>query len=427
MVENFFKVLIITYHFPPSSNSEALKVSNLINFLQKYNWEVTVITSNIKEVNDQSQEEQIIKINNLIRLEDKSQTGPLFQFSFIKQPNKFIRNLIKLFYSTFYIPDNKINWSIKVKYKVIELLKEQHFDVILIICPPFSLFSEIIKIKNLFNIPIVVDYRELWYGNHQLKFPSIFHKLIHKKLEYRALKKVDSIIVSNRKIKENLIKLFPFLTFDAIIIIEQGFSSDDFASLSPLPRIKDKLILLHYGDFDNYSSAKNFLLAFKQIKIERPDIVSNIELHFVGQIGKETIKLIKSFNLYEYVFNYNSTNYTQSIQKILSADVLWFQINKGKNYENIIPPQLFYYIATKKPIIGLVRQGAAKMMLDNYQAFFHCKPDDIQEIKNTILKIFELFKNNSLPVVSDETIYKYRFDVLNEHYLKVLQSQIRIS
>lgn len=429
MSENYFKVLLISYYFPPSRLSGSLRTLKFVKYLLRNNWKSTVITSDSVGVfdYDESLQKELNELDiKIIRIKEKRFFNFLYKFDPVRRPRKIVNKLLNYFSNFFFIPDNKKRWSKQVREKAIELLQKEHFDVILVSCPPFSVFSELTRIKSSIRIPIVVDYRDLWFGSHIINYPTPLHRIKHKKLEYRALKIADNVVVSNRKIKEKLIQFFPFLTFESVTIIDHGFDPEDFTLIKSHPRTKSKMVLLHYGDFNSYSSAKYFLKAFHQIKEERPDIASNIELHFVGDIGKENKRLIRVWNLHEFVFNHGIVSYKESILKILAADVVWLQIDQLKNTDAIVPAKLFYYFAAKKPIIGFVSDGAAKMLLDNYDVVFTCIPNDINKIKSTILKVFEVYQNNSFNVISEQNIQRFRKDLLIESLLKILQSQVRI-
>lgn len=429
MSENNFKLLLISYYFPPSKFSGSIRTLKFVKYLKRANWQTTVVTTDyVSDIDfDDSLQTELNDLDiEVIRIKEKKFFNFFYRYEPIRHPRKIINRLLNYLSNIFFIPDNKIRWSIEVRKKITELLSKEHFDVILVSCPPFSVFSELTKIKSSLRVPIVVDYRDLWFGSFLINYPTPLHRIKHKKLEYKALKTVEKVVVSNRKIKEKLIKYFPFLTFDSITIIDHGFDHEDFSVEKPHPRIKEKLVLLHYGDFNSYSTAKYLLKAFNNIKIERPDIAAAIELHFVGDIGKENKRLIRILGLHEFVINHGIVGYKESILKILSADVLWLQIDRLQNDDAILPAKLFYYFAAKKPIIGFVSEGAVKMLLENYEASFICKPDDINEIKSTLYKIFELHKNKSFPVVSDQTIEKFRKDLLVESLIKILQSQLKI-
>ncbi len=429
MSENYFKVLLVSYYFPPSRLSGSVRTLKFVKYLLRNNWKSTIITSDSVEdyYYDESLQKELNELDiEIIRIKEKRFFNFFYRFDPVRRPRKIVNRLLNFISNVFFVPDNKNRWSKQASEKVVELLQKEHFDVILVSCPPFSIFSELTRKKSSIRIPIVVDYRDLWFGSHIINYPTPLHRIKHKKLEYKALKTAEKIVVSNRKIKEKLIQFFPFLKFDSISIIEHGFDLEDFTSVKPHPRIKNKMILLHYGDFNNYSSARLFLEAFYQIKTERPDIASCIELHFVGDIGKDNKRLIKNLNLYEFVINHGIVSYKESIKKIFSADVLWFQIQSLKNNDSILPEKIFYYLAAKKPIVAFVPRGAAELLLENYEASFICNPYDLNEIKSTILKLFYLYKNDSLPVPSDQVIEKYCNDYLIENLTKILQSQVRI-
>ena len=68
-----------------------------------------------------------------------------------------------------------------------------------------------------------------------------------------------------------------------------------------------------------------------------------------------------------------------------------------------------------------------RMQLAEYPASFICEPDNIQQIKENIIKIFELYRKNELPTVDDEFLTKYRRDYLTEQLTKQFQFLIRAS
>ena len=186
------------------------------------------------------------------------------------------------------------------------------------------------------------------------------------------------------------------------------------------------MVIMFSGTFIGYGTPEYFLKAFKQITIERPDIAQNIELHFVGYLRKENHKLIRKLKLEEFIIDHGYVDHLTSVGKIMSADVLWFMIDYKKNIDAILPGKIYEYIGSGKPILGCVPEGAAKQALQEYEASFICKPNDIGEIKMNLYKIYELFKNNSLPKPSTEVISKYRRDLLTENLIKIFQSKLKV-
>lgn len=428
MNERKFKVLVIAYYFPPLGLSGVQRTFKFVKYLQNFSWEPTVITTDgiayYAYDNSLSEELNSLKIN-IIRLKGK-EPNSLLKAGKLKPPKEVFRKIFNFFSQTFFIPDNKLSWSKKVKNYTENLLSKEHFDAIFVSCPPFSSFEKISELREKFDIPLIVDYRDLWYNSYFSIYPTPFHKLIHKRKEYLSLKKADAVITTNRKIKEFLISTYPFLTFEDVVIIPHGFDQEDFDKAKIFPKPKNKMILMFSGTFIGYGTPKFLLQAFKEITIERPDIAQKIELHFVGYLRKENQKLIKKLKLEEYVVDHGYVDHLESVGRILSADVLWFMIDYRRNIDSILPGKIYEYVGAKKPILACVPDGAAKLAVQEYGASFICKPNDVQEIKSMLYKIFDLYISNQLPKPSDDVVNKYRRDYLTEILVKVFQSKLKV-
>jgi glycosyltransferase involved in cell wall biosynthesis len=233
------------------------------------------------------------------------------------------------------------------------------------------------------------------------------------------------VIVTNRKIKEKLINLYKFLTFDDVVIIPHGFDPEDFTSIKSVPKTTDKMIITYSGIFLEYNSPKYFLEAFKQLTIERPDIASKIELHFVGHLRKENQRLVKHLKLEEFVKDFGYLNHDEAVRKVMSSDILWLMIGRKRNIDAILPGKLFEYFGARKPIIACLPEGAAKSAATEYGAAFISEPDDVKSIKDTIFKVYQLYVNKQLPVANESFIEKHRRDSLTETLVKQFQLLIK--
>jgi hypothetical protein len=400
-----------------------------VKYFKNYGWEPTVITTS--EVgyfaHDQSLQKELDETGiRVIRIEGKEPNSFLARFGTLKLPREFIRKFLNKISQTFFIPDNKLSWARNAVKKTLELINSENFDLIFVTGPPFSVFYEFSKFKKHFHIPFFFDYRDIWYESYFAFYPTPIHKMLHKKMEYKSLKAADKISVTNRVAKEKLIKTYNFLTYNDIIIISHGFDHEDFERIPAQPKSKNRMSLMYSGIFMVYNTPKYLLKAFKELTIERPDIAKNIELHFVGFLRKENINIIKKLKLQEFIFNHGYLNHDESIAKIKSADILWMMVGKRKNIDSILPGKLYEYMGTAKPILGCIPEGAAKLALSEYPASFICEPDNINQIKETIIKIFDLYNRNELPKVDKEFLVKFRRDFLTEQLAKQMNNILRV-
>ena len=281
------------------------------------------------------------------------------------------------------------------------------------------------KLKKEFNIPLFVDYRDLWLGNHFAFYPTPYHRTRHKKLEYAALRASDKVIAINRRIKEKLLTTYQFLSFDEIMLIPHGFDPEDFEGDDPIVHPLPKMKLTYSGIFYENITPQYFLKAFKEISIERPDIAANIELEFIGHLRDENKKFINELGLNEFVIDYGYMEHRESVKKLKSCDVLWMMIGNITNAETISTSKLFEYFGTRKPIFGCVPEGAAAAALREYGASFICPPDNISEIKNKIIEIHNLFTAKQLPVPNEEYVKKHDRIALTEQLTTAFQFYLK--
>ncbi len=423
-----FKALIIAYYYPPMGLSGVQRTLKFTKYLNHFNWEPVVLTSgnvsyfahDVSLLNETK--EAGIRIERVIGREVNSL---LNKKGTVKMPPEYLRKLLSRISNTLFIPDNKISWSKKALEKGRELLKNEHFDLIFVSAPPFSSINTAVELKKEFNLPLVVDYRDLWYGNQFAFYPTPFHKQAHKNMEYSALKAADRIIVTNRRMKEKLLEYYKFLTFEDIFIISHGFDPADFNQIKIDKKANNKLRFGYSGIFYEFITPKFLLKAFKKLTIERPDVAANIELHFAGHLRKENNRLLRKLKLQEFVKVHGYLEHKNSLKKMMECDILWMMVGKGRNADTISSGKLFEYFGTRKPILACLPDGALKSAAESYEASFITDPDNIDQIKNAFLQIHQLYINKSLPNPNEEFVEKHRRDFLTEQLTKQFQLVVK--
>ncbi|GIK61455.1 MAG: glycosyltransferase [Ignavibacteriota bacterium] len=423
------KVLVIAYYFPPMGLSGVQRTLKFIKYLKNFNWDPTVITTADVAyfAHDNSLQKELDDIGvRVIRVTGSEPNSLLSKKRTVKLPAELVRKTFNRLSQIFFIPDNKLSWSKNAYKKTLEVLSNEHFDCIFISSPPFSQFDIFSDIKKIHNIPMIFDYRDLWVDNQFSFYLTPFHKSIHKRKEYKALKAVDRIIVTNRRIKEKLIKDYKFLSFDEVFIIPHGYDPDDFAKTEQIQKPNDKMLITYSGLFYEYITPKYFLHAFKKIITENPSIAENIRLSFVGLLGIENRKLIKTMNLEAYVIEYGYVDHLQAIQKLMMSDVLWIMVGNGKSASTVSSGKLYEYFGTKKTIIACLPEGSLKTAASEYKAAFITEPDNIEQIKNTIIQVYNLYKEGKLPVPDEKFVESFRRDLLTEQLAKQMNKVLRV-
>ncbi len=423
-----FNVLVIAYYFPPKGLSGVQRTLKFVKYLPQYNWRPFVLTSGVNAyyAYDYSLLKDLEGKNiDIIRVDGTDVNSMLPMQGLVAMPSERIRKFLSYLSSFIFVPDNKKGWSKKAYISAKEIITNNKIDLIFVSAPPFSSFNLGVRLKNEFNIPLVLDYRDLWYGFQFGRHLLPFHKAAIKRMEYKALKTADKVIVINRRIKEKIMEYFPFVSHRQITIIPHGFDPEDFHQSAKLPRTSQKMILTYSGLFYENITPKYLFSAFKTLTIERPDISSNIEIQLIGVVRKEVIALINELGLQNHIKCLGYLPHIESINRLLASDVLWITVGKGKNADTISSSKFFEYIGTGKPVFGSVVDGVLKTALQDYGASYISSPDNPEEIKRMLVKIYEDFRLGKLPEPNSEFVEKYRRDFLTEQLSKEFQFLVR--
>lgn len=196
------KVLIITYSFPPLNNIASRRYADISKYLESYDWEPYILTtnstgpidipipqSNIYRVSSHPQKGSQVK-------EESSGGGIKAEIMNLKRDIGFNSRIID---RTYY------NWYRQIKKMDLNSLKKQNFDMIIAsFGPGAALFIGRFLSKKL-GVPWVADFRDLGalYRDNSFKQNAIFSK-IDLMIEKRILQSASMIITVSKGLKDVL-------------------------------------------------------------------------------------------------------------------------------------------------------------------------------------------------------------------------------
>lgn len=410
MTDNFRKVLIIAYYFPPMGLSGVQRTVKFAKYLPQYGWKPTVLTvsprgyyaidqSLLNEMEEAGVE--IVRTNALDMNRLFSKRGV------IKMPAEWLRKILQFAGDFFFIPDTKIGWKSKAVRKAKELLKNERFDLIFATAPPQTDFLIGAVLKRATEIPLVVDYRDSWLQYPYKYFPTPFHAYLHHRLEKRVLKAADRVLVTHRRVKENLVKRHKALQYNEVSILSQGYDPVDL-QVKPAERLQMPLRLrfCHTGTFYGGRNPSTFFRALKNVLDRHTQLRGRIEVTLVGNVRKEDQRLVKNLGLQNEVTFLGYLEHKESVSQMLAADVLWFILDN--DYQT--PGKLYEYFGSRKPILASVVDGYTKQLINESEAAVCLPIHDVKAHEDAILSFFDQFEHKTLKKIPE--IFAAKFDRL---------------
>ena len=420
-------VLVFAYYFPPMGLSGVQRVTKFVKYLPDSGWQPHVITTGpvAYYAHDPSMLEELEGRDIIIhRTQGADINAKLKDKGTVAMPREFVRKFLRKASDTFYVPDNKKAWSKQALELGRQLVKEHEFDVIFVSGPPFSTMSAAAQLSHESGVPLVVDYRDLWYGNQFHFYPTFWHSHKHQQLEREVLLVASRVTVTNRRIKEHLLRRHDFLTSEEVVIIPHGYDPEDLVASAPNRRPDGRFRLTYSGIFYDVVTPISFFKAVKKLRSERPDIP--LDLHFVGLLRDEYSKAAQRMGIADLITNHGYCAHRDAVQMLMDSDALWMMVGNTRNADTISSAKLYEYFGTRKPLLVSVPEGALRKDAERYGASWITNPDDVDAIATSITEMYELFKRGTLPVPSSQVVESFNRVNLTEHLAKQFAMSTRV-
>ncbi len=410
-------ILVIAYYFPPLGLSGVQRTLKFVKYLPQFGYQPTVLTVTPTGyfAQDESLLEELQGLDiEIVRVGSLDPNSLFRKKGTVKMPSERSRKILSFMSDSFFIPDNKIGWMNKAVKAAIKLHEEKKFNLVFATAPPFTDFLIGRELRKKLHLPLVIDYRDPWLEYPLKYYPTPLHRWLNYRMEKKVLQSASRIIVTNRRVKELMIKRYTFLEYNDILILPQGYDPKDF-EVTPTTPPADKFTITHAGVFYGDRSPKYFFQALKKIFTEKPQLKDKITVNLVGAIQEEHTKLIKTLGLESNVHSTGYLPHAECIKKLQSSDVLWLSVNNDKQS----PGKVYEYLGARKPILACVPDGFIRQTLQEAGASFFAQPDNVEEITAGILMFYKHYEQHSLPQPKIGVVQKYDRIKLTEELSRV--------
>jgi len=420
------KILMIATDFPPNPSVGRLRTVKFAKFLPEFGWRPIVLApsygffwgrdeSLLKEI---PKEAKVCRaffpafieiIASLIKRRKYSKTHKEISQKGIKTEKNqsgIKKNILSMVKSCnrvltrfFLVPDQYILWVPFAFFKALRIHRREKVDVIYTSIPAASLVLLGFLLKVALGKKWIIDYRDLWSGDHTRQQMKPYRKKIEKFIEVMLSSKADAIITTSPQKVDYLRRLLTIMNPDRIFCITNGFDPDDYPHLEQKSSDNGKCTIAYTGRLYRRLSAVSFLKALGLAFGDNPTLRSKVNVQFIGDIFKEEKsklnKIIDKYDLTGVVDFVGYISYREALRYQLSSDALLLIMGEAENADGVIPTKIFEYIGSRKPILAIVPQGAAQDIIANTGFGIWAPPDDIEGIKRAFLKLYGAFSGGT--------------------------------
>lgn len=318
-----------------------------------------------------------------------------------------------------HVPDPQRIWMFHAIREVNRLFEVRNYSALLSSSSPASYHMISAKLKDIYRIPWIADYRDLWTQNHNYLYGSI-RRYFERKLERKTLENSDALITVSPQWVQ---KLKTFHRKSKVNLITNGFDAID-AQLSHSPN--DKFIISYTGRiYSNRQDCSKIIVAIDELIQRKLIDKDSIEFRYYGP----TKTVIESFiqhnsklSSVNWISLNDSVTRQQSYEIQRSSNILVLFNWEDVEEKGVVPSKIFEYLGARKPIIATGGFGSdyVEEILLKTRGGYYCK--NVREIKDTILRLRGEFNDteSSVTLLENEKIKSYSYEFLSGRLANLL-------
>lgn len=387
-------VLIIAYHFNKKETIGSIRMRGIAKYLPEYGWNPTILTPQLDCTSEPECRYNIIETNyDDITTIWKGKLGFNTQDTVKTQLGKptyknkksFIDYVLKIWDEIFAYPDTNIGWYKHAVKSGEKLLKEGKYNAILSSSNPATCHLVANKLKTLFGIPWVADFRDLWSQNHYSEHFTL-RKILEKRLETTTISAADILTTVSQplaiKLRENHRK-------KQVNTIMNGFDPE---FKNPGTKTTEKFTIVYTGAlYQGKRDPEPLFQATSELINSGKISSSDIEILFFGTDDDWLFNDIRKYNLEKVIKVCGPISREESILQQRKAQVLLLLTWNHPAEKGVYTGKLFDYLAAQRPVLAMGIPGSViEELLDDTQAGVYVS--SIEELKNAILSYYHEYQ-----------------------------------
>jgi glycosyltransferase involved in cell wall biosynthesis len=359
------KVLLLTYHFPPSGAVAVYRMLGLVRHLPKFGWQPIVVAP--PRVPWEPEDESLLA---QVPPETPVERVP-FATGFFGKVSRYIAP--------------EAHWLWPARNACIRMIREHRPAAILTSSPPGCVHLLGRRLQRKFGLPWLADFRDPWVTNHPIPHLTLSLRCA-RWLEAKVMRDANVLIANTPLNQRGWAEAYP-ASAGKIVTITNGFDPERFVA-PPAHAVGKTVTILHAGELYYQRDPRPLLDALRQIR--NLDAAFPVRLEF---LGRQTAALfdfdqeIRSRNLGDAVRLVGQAPYAEALNRMMRADILL--LVNSPDFRVGVPAKLYEYLGAGRPILALAELDSDVAWVLRESGVLHriAPPRDLSAIKQALVEL----------------------------------------
>lgn len=308
--------------------------------------------------------------------------------------NAKARAVNRLLRAWVFMPDDRMGWIPFALHEGRRWLRQQRFDAVYSTCFPHTAHVVGERLAAWSGLPYIADFRDIWIRNYLLYNPATrLHDAFQRGLEARVIRRANRVLSATNPITHDFLARYPRESPGKFLTLTNGFDEGDFArhQLGPDP---DHFVLTYAGTMFGSTSPRSFFKAVKLLLRREPQWRPFLRLRFVGSMIEPYRVMLERAGLAGISTIEGYMAHGDAVRIMAQAQALLLIVARQPGSHIMLTQKVFEYAAARRPILGLVPEGAARDFLTDLGEGPVVPPDDPQAIARALRGMLLDWKEN---------------------------------
>ncbi len=397
--------LFIAYHYPPEAGSSGvLRTLKYTRYLGEFGWRVTVIAPRVDAyaIVDPQLEAQIPSAVRVVRT----------AYVNTKQHLSIRRRHLALLA----LPDPWVGWAPWAIAAGRRVMREDPVDLIYSTSPHATAHLIAMRLAAK-GMPWVADFRDPWIEEPpEPGAPNGYlYRNINRYLERRVVQRAGQVVTSTGHLRSLLANRYPNVSSSKITAILNGYDETDFSALPPVGAGRsERLLVLHAGNINAaFRDPGPLLKSLRRLASSGTVDLEKIRIRFIGGgafgISEAMQATLAETGLARQTEFSPRVPYEEALRELGSADLLLL-LQASEDTVALVPAKLFEYLRAQKPVLALVRPGAASEVLSTTGGGWAVDPRDDNALDAALASAYRTWQSGELATCRADMSVLRQFD-----------------
>jgi glycosyltransferase involved in cell wall biosynthesis len=364
------RLLLVTYHFPPSAASGTFRMLGFARHLPRHGWDVTVVAP--PDLPWEPSDPTLAA-----RIPDETTVR------YVPYPSHYPKAL------RWAAPWGV--WLVMALRECARATREERPDAVLTSGPPQFVHLLGLYLKRRHRLPWVADFRDPWVTDGSGRRPHSLRGRWEAFWERQVMTHADTILANAPNACQTFQTAFPEQA-DRIITLTNGYDPEVFPRRPAAAPHGGPLRVVHTGELYANRDPRPFLDALHALRQASQAGGPSLRVSFVGRAARGGVDLpveIARRSLGEVVAVEGQVPYQQALQQLCDADLLLLLDSAGRRAG--VPAKLYEYLGAGRPLLALAEMDGdtAAVLRQSGVAHRIAPPNDPERIRQALTELVD--------------------------------------